>query len=127
MNLTPEQAEIIVSEALAYLDRSYEEGFTCLDFARTIYKTIGIEIPKLWAGEPPPRWFNVDSEELAEPPIGHIVFLRRKQTKAERCWTHVVIVLPERRCIHCSHFFGGKVCISSLEKVFALYDFVPSR
>ena len=121
-----EQVIKIINKAASYLDRPYKKGFACLDFLRLVYRAVGIEIPRLWSGEPPPQWININSEEAVNPPIGHIMFLRRRETKTTRYWTHVIIILSERECIHCSYYFGGKVCISLLEKIFALYDFAPS-
>jgi cell wall-associated NlpC family hydrolase len=125
MDLQPEQQELVVATALSYLGQSYGKEFRCVDFVREVYKVLGIKIPRL-STQPVPQWINIHSEDVSDPPAGHLIFLRRKETGAARHWTHVVIALPERQCVHCSHFFGRKVTISPLEDILALYDFAPS-
>ncbi|MBP9771499.1 MAG: C40 family peptidase [Candidatus Pacebacteria bacterium] len=127
MKLPPEQVEVVIAEAHLYLDRPYDENFGCVDFVRRVYQVVGVEIPRLMKYVPPPHWINIDPKEIDNPPPGHLMFLRRKLTKTTRPWTHVVLILPDQKCIHCSRHFGEKVCISSLEDIFVLYDFAPSR
>jgi hypothetical protein len=83
MKLENSQVETIVNVAKSYLDHPYEKDFTCLDFVRVVYQNSGIEFPLVLAYAPPPHSINVDSKELANPPIGHILFLRRKETKTK--------------------------------------------
>lgn len=124
MNLTPEQAEKIVTIAQSHLGTAYGPGFKCIDFVRLVYKSVGIYIPPVVC-DVPPADFNITTEQLSNPPIGSIIFLLNKKEKRERNWSHVAIVLPNKLCIHCSLFKGG-VIISSLEEIFQKYNFAPS-
>lgn len=126
MNLTLKQQTQVVKTALTYLGTPYEKNFTCADFVRAVYREIEIEIPIL-STAPVPQWMNITRDELEGLPVGHLMFLRHKKNQGPRSWTHVVITLPERKCIHCSYFFGGKVVISSLVEIFEVYDFAPSE
>lgn len=125
MRLTLTQSEKVVSVALSYLGRSRQKIFCCADFVRAVYRSIGIEIPLL-ASSAPPSEFNIKAEDLQNPPIGHLMFLRDRKDRRSRAWTHVAILLPHGRCIHCSYFFGRKVTISTLDEIFECYDFAPS-
>lgn len=127
MELNTEERAVVVSTALSYLGRPYNRKFQCIDFAREVYRTVGIEIPKLSGDRPVPQDINIRHDDLVNPPIGHMLFLRRKGTRSTRLWTHAVIILPGSNCIHCSHFFGGKVVISSMGEILAFYDYVPSE
>lgn len=124
MDITAEQARAIVTFATSYLGQRYHPGFTCVDFVREVYRGIGITIPEL-SPEAPPSRFNLSPDDIGDPPIGHLLFLRNKQEKRDRRWSHIVIVLPDRECIHCS-YFTGQVTRSTLPDILSRYEIVPS-
>jgi len=125
MKLTSEQVRRVINKALMYLGTPYEKpGFTCVDFARAVYREVGIELPVLGPMSPP-KDFNITKDQLDEPPVGHLIFLKDKSTKKERNWTHVAILIPGKRCVHCARP-PGKILISSLKEIFESCDFAPS-
>jgi hypothetical protein len=118
--------KIIIDTATSYLNHPYSKEFDCVKFVRKVYQTSGIIIPKL-DPSPPPLEFNIQKEQLKNPPIGHIMFLKdREDPRKHRAWTHIVIINSKKSCIHCSLFFGRKVVITPLEEIFKKYDFVES-
>lgn len=129
MVLTEAEIKKIISTALSYLGHKYENGFDCIGFVRSVYRHIGIDIPLILGTSSPPEEFNIMEDQLCNPPIGHIIFLKdRYDPRKERVWTHVVIVLSDNRCIHSSIFYGERVSISDLREIMEKrYDFVPSK
>ena len=126
MHLCETDSAKILSVATSYLGHPYSLEFDCIKFVRTVYKEIGIIIPKLYSYAPP-REFNIIREQLLSPPIGHLMFLKDpKDPRKHRDWTHVVIIGVENTCIHCSIFFGEKVVITPLAEIFKTYDFAES-
>ena len=111
--LTVEEAERIEGFALSYLGCKYEAGiFNCKDFVQAVYRDVGIAYP--------PLSLNVSKDELLNPPIGHVLFLKHKEST--RQVSHVGIVISGRRCIHNSRYFGGQVVVTPLEELFKIYD-----
>lgn len=129
MILTETEVKKIISIALSYYGRKYGEGLDCIGFVRKVYGHIGICIPPVFGELPPPKEFNITKDQLYDPLIGHIVFLKdRYDPRKERVWTHVVITLPNHQCIHSSIFSGEKVSISDLREIMEKrYDFAPSK
>jgi len=128
VELSKEQVATILRVASLYVDYPYKKNFQCVDFVRRVYGCTGIKVPILKADTPPPREFNITKEQLKEPPPGHILFLKdRSDPRKNRKWTHVVIIMPGHRCIHCSLFLGRQVAISSLYEMFKRYDFAASN
>ena len=126
MNLAINQVQKITEIAQSYIGKPYlPNQFECADFVREVYKRIGIEVPLL-AKSAPPVEFNITTEQLAEPPIGHLMFLKNPKDRRQRSWTHVVIILSRKTCIHCSFFFGKKVVVSTFEEIFQRYEFAES-
>jgi len=127
VKLTTNQIETILQTAISYIGHPYSAEFCCVDFVRKVYDSVGIKIPKLRSYSPPAE-FNIKKEDLAHPPVGHLMFLKdRSDPRQDRAWTHVVIIMPDLLCIHCSLFFGEKVVISPLLDIFKKYDFVDSN
>ena len=128
MKLTIEQRDCVVKTALLYINTPRSSKFRCVDFVREVYGKIGIIISPI----PPdnvPKDLSVRRDELSNPPHGYLMFLkdRNDSGKRKRVWSHVVIVLPNNNCIHCSFFFGKKVVVSSLHDLFQKrYDFAES-
>ena len=129
MIVTETQTKKIISVALSYLGHKYEHGFDCIGFVRNVYKHAGIDIPLISGTTFPPEEFNIMEDQLSNPPIGHLIFLKdRYDPRKERVWTHVVLTLSENECIHSSIFYGEKVSISNLQEIMEKrYDFVPSK
>ncbi len=127
MNLSDFESRRVVKIALSYLGTHRSQTFKCVDFVRKVYKEIGVVIPRLLSSSPP-KEFNITREDLAKPPVGHLIFLKDRNDSRNREWTHVAIILPDNYCIHCSFFYGEKVIIFSLKDLFEKrYDFVESK
>ncbi|MDO8469535.1 MAG: hypothetical protein Q7S84_00760 [bacterium] len=112
--LTEETRRQIEAEATRHLGTPYTRDFNCMTFVRTMYRAVELTLPPVAA--------NVRFMELADPPIGHILYLRHKESSVRRSYTHAAIILPGRRCIHCSYYFGGKVVVSELDELLKTYD-----
>lgn len=126
MKLTSQQRKKIVGSALAKLNKPRTNEYDCVDFVREVYASVRITVPFPLIGKMnPPAGFNITEEKLLHPIEGEIIFLRRKNDKRDRIWTHLVITLSGKRVIHCSQFLGNKVTISTLEEILENYDFVP--
>jgi hypothetical protein len=112
--LTDEQRQAIVTSAIGFLGRPYEEGFKCTDFIREAYRHAGLTLP--------PPHMNLSLRDLDDPPIGYVLYLKHKEHGGSRRLTHAVILLPDRMCIHSSYFFGMKVVTTALDDVLAVYE-----
>jgi hypothetical protein len=126
MNLSQDQREAVVRISGEYLGRKREIGFSCVDFVRTVYGRIGIEIPLLMPKMLPPVEFNLRREYLLNPPLGEIIFFKDRSDKRLRLWTHLGIVYSVCEIIHCSLFLGEQVVITPIEFMWRRYDFVES-
>jgi cell wall-associated NlpC family hydrolase len=123
MNLTREQVEIIISEAISNLGKPYSKDFDCVRFVRLVYEKAGIKIPLLKSHLPPNEW-NISREQICDPPVGRLIFLKDPyDPRKNRSWTHVVIILTKQSCIHCSLFFGRRVVISTIGEILERYNF----
>ena len=126
MDLDVMQALRVTEIAQSYVGIPYiPYQFECVDFVREVYRHVGIEIPLLPKSAPPAE-FNINAEQLAEPPIGYLMFLKNPKDRRLRAWTHVAIILSKETCVHCSYYFGKRVVISTFEEVFQKYEFVES-
>ena len=103
---------------LQRLGRPYSEAYKCLTFVRDVYGAVGLTLP--------PIVMNVRREQLENPPVGFVLYLRRKSKRSATStrFTHAGIIIPERSLIHCSYYFGKKVVISDLDEVLEIYDLV---
>ncbi|HEU5114137.1 MAG TPA: NlpC/P60 family protein [Candidatus Paceibacterota bacterium] len=125
MHLSSDQQKVIIETALSRVGEPYRRGFRCVDFVRIAYRSAGIEIPPL-RPYAPPRGLNIGRTELADPPPGRLMFLKdRDDPRKERAWTHIVILIGGRDCVHCS-YFSGCVAVSSLDEIALRYDFAES-
>jgi len=111
--LNPRIAGQIEAEAMQFLGTPYARDFNCMTFVRAVYRAVGLTLP--------PMALNVTTADLVNPPIGYVLYVQHKQAP-RRGYSHVVIILPRRRCIHCSYYFGRKVVITDLDELMALYD-----
>jgi cell wall-associated NlpC family hydrolase len=114
MEFTDYAGRTIEKIALTYRDVPYTNTFNCLDFVRAVYARAGLTAP--------PSKLNIVHEQLADPPVGYVIFLRHKQASAERKATHVGIIISSRRVIHCSFYFGKKVVITDIDELLKTYD-----
>ncbi len=123
MELTDKQAQVILLESEKLINKKREPDFTCVDFVRQVYKKARIEIPLIGPNKTPEK-FNINESQLQNPPLGRLVFMKKKVTSKSRYWTHVGIIFTRTQLIHCSNMFGKKVCITELEEIWKHYDFV---
>ena len=114
MELAEEQGKQIEEVALSYLGREYRIDFNCRDFVEMVYSQVGMPMPL--------RRLNITREELENPPVGHIIFLRHKGAPRHKVSTHVGIIISGKRCIHNSYYFGKQVVVTSFEELFKVYD-----
>ena len=128
MRLLEEVRQSIIALSVDYIGVEWSEEFHCLTFVRDLYKKVSITIPPIYPYALPPQKFNISEEDLDRWEIGYTLFLkRRKYNGKRRKWTHVGLTFPERKIIHCSDYFGGKVCVSPKDEVFSFYQYVPSE
>jgi hypothetical protein len=110
----------IKNEAIRYIGKKYDRiHFNCLTFARLVYQKVGLTLP--------PLQLNVTLSQLKNPPVGFVVYLRRKNSKNICRFTHVAILMDDRMCIHCSYFFGGSVVVSRLDELLDFYSLAVER
>ena len=109
MSLTKKQAQRIEKIALRYLGRKYRSRFRCQDFVCAVYREVGISVPT--------RRHNVTREQLKNPPLGYVIYLKHKRER-EKPSTHMGIIVSGKRCIHNSYYFGKWVVITPLEELF---------
>ncbi len=112
--LDSEIANSIVESSLKLLGAPYREDYRCIEFAREVYSTVGLSLP--------PPSMNLTVADMKDPPIGYVLYLRHKAHRGTSLFTHVVITLSERRCIHASYYFGMAVVITDLDVLLELYD-----
>lgn len=116
--MSSELGHMIVETALRYLGRPYDrENFKCFHFVREVYTLLGLK--------PPPLSENLTVEQMLDPPIGHLLYLKHKEDTKQRRWSHVAIVISKEEVIHNSLWFGEKVVISKLSEILELYTIVP--
>ena len=125
MDLPVDKATAVLRAAKARVGQT-KEPFKCMEFVREIYREVGVIIPPISPHLPPPRTFNISVSEVSAPPVGHVMFLRRKDSESKRTWTHVVIVGENKTVIHCSRFISTKVVESSLDSILTFYEFAHS-
>lgn len=112
--ISKELAKKIEKESLMYLGEPYTTEFKCMTFVRIIYGKLGLALP--------PLSHNVRPEELSNPPVGYVLYLRRRASKSGKAITHVAIIISERRVIHCSYYFGKKVVITPIDEILNMYE-----
>ncbi len=105
----------IKNEAIRYIGRKYDRvHFNCLTFVRLVYQKVGFTLP--------PLQLNVTLSQLKNPPVGFVLYLKRKNTEGTGRFTHVAILMDDMMCIHCSYFFGGSVVKSKIDELLDFYD-----
>ncbi len=112
----------IITVAKSYLGTPFDfERFNCVHFVRSVYEAAGIELPILNRNGFPPKDFHLSREEFDLMPVGHSVFLRRKESTLCRVWTHVAIITSTDELIHCSRNCGNGVMLTEKEKLLEVY------
>ena len=119
----------IVSSARSYAGTQFDWcTFNCVHFVAEVYWGLGIEFPRLARYGLPPRDFHLSGDEFLCMPIGHSVFLKRKETLAPtRYWTHIAIIIEQDRLIHCTRNLGSGVIISTSQELLGAYDLALSE
>ena len=112
-NLTLFQRIRIVIIALLFLGIERRNNFKCSQYVYLVYRLAHIPV---WS-----RFKNITSEQKNNPPFGEAIFLLEKGIKGKR-WSHVVIALPFGFVIHLSYYWGKKVVITHLQKIWERYD-----
>ncbi len=126
MNLTPDLSNLIITTAYKYLGYPYNrKEFNCVHFVRRTYESLGIYIPSLSGSHHPPSEYHLSADEFDRMPIGHCVFFKRLQSRSERIWTHVAIVISPDELIHCSEFLGSRVVVTPVTDFLSFYELVP--
>lgn len=126
MFLSKDISDRIVSSAYCYLGWPFDwEKFNCVHFVRQVYYDVGIELPLLIRKNFPPAEFHLFSEEFVLMPIGHIVFFKRKESKVNRLWTHVAIIVSSNELIHCTRHLGNGVVITPKQEFMKVYYITP--
>lgn len=120
MKLTFGEKSVIIKAAVERLGKQRDSNYCCVGFVREVYGIANIYVGLLWGMENPVE-LNIHPSLKANPPVGHLMFLRWKKARNERVWTHVVIVFPFDRVIHCSEFWGNKVVVTPMEKIWKTY------
>jgi len=116
----------IVDVSYRYLGKvfNYKE-YNCVHFVREVYLNAGIIFPLLSVRDFPPVDFHLSDHEFSNMPIGHTVFFKRKESKSERFWTHVAIIISSDSMIHCTRHLGSGVIITPKSRFMEVYDITP--
>ncbi len=123
MKLSSSERACIVARAKSYISKPFNyRRFNCVHFVREVYDYVGIILPPLPPYDYPPSDFHLSEEDLAVMPIGHIIFLKRKEEVTSRFWTHVALIYSHTEFIHCSRYIGNSVNIVSIKQMFAVYQ-----
>jgi hypothetical protein len=116
----------VVTFASNYIGRAYNwYTFNCIHFVESVYREVGITIPRLDHKGFPPKDLHLSVEEFAMMPIGHTVFFKRKANLSGQFWTHLAIIFSSTELIHCSWYFGGKVTVTKKINFMEIYDLTP--
>lgn len=70
----------------------------------------------------PPVDLNLTADDLNKSPVGYVLYLRHKRYHGTNRFTHAGIMLENKKCIHCSYYFGMAVVITDLDNLFEIYD-----
>lgn len=113
MLLSAETSQKIVQTSLTYLGKPYDyKTFDCIHFIVSVYRDVGIIIPRFGGSGPPPTNINLSAEEFERMPLGHPVFFKRKLSTSNRIWTHAALILSSHEFIHGSRFYNNKIVIT---------------
>jgi len=103
----------VVIIALLFLGTKRREDFKCSQYVNLVYRLARIPV---WS-----RFKNITHDQKNNPPFGEAVFLLEHGIRGKR-WSHVVIALPFGFVIHLSYYWGKKVVITHLQKIWEKYD-----
>jgi cell wall-associated NlpC family hydrolase len=126
MNLSKEISDHVIRIALNYVGRDFDfAAFNCVHFVREVYAQAGIVLPPLVRYDFPPREFHLSEEEFLLMPVGRCVFFKRKNSRLDRQWTHVAIIVSEDALIHCTRNIGEGVTLTSKSDFLDVYSLTP--
>jgi|GEM_PF-1966257 len=128
MYLSKNQSDQIIDVAYSYLGKPFDfEKFNCVHFVREVYFKVGINLPLLVRKYLPPADFHLSSVEFALMPVGHTVFFKRKESKLDRSWTHVGIIVGPDKLIHCTRNLGDGVVVTEKSQLMEVYSLSPKN
>ena len=103
----------VVIIALFFLGTKRRDDFKCSQYVNKIYRLARIPV---WS-----HFKNINPDQKNNPPFGEAIFLLEKGIRSKR-WSHVAIALPFGFVIHLSYYWGEKVVITNLQKIWERYD-----
>jgi len=126
MILSRDISDRIVDVSYYYLGKPFDwETFNCVHFVRKVYLEVDIYLPPLIRKGLPPAEFHLSDDEFTAMPIGHTVFFKRKESKLERLWTHVAIIIGPNELVHCTRNLGRGVVITPKSEFMEIYSLAP--
>ncbi len=105
----------LVMVSLIFLNKPRRANFKCWDFVRRVMQIARVAKSK--------TFINIDEHQKDRPPFGSLIFLLEKGVTNKK-WSHVGIALPFGYFIHMSYYWGEKVTITPLKKIWDRYDLV---
>jgi hypothetical protein len=128
MVLSKTMSAQIIRSASQHIGRPFVyETFNCVHFVREVYLLVGIHFPLLPPMDFPPSEFHLTAAELESKPLGHSFFLKRKEGRRLRIWSHVAIIYSPNEVIHCTRHSGEGVTVTPMSQLFVLYDLAQSH
>src|SRR3989344_8218088 len=125
MVLSVIMARRIVATALGYVGTPYDwEQFNCVHFIRKVYSDVGIVFPRLVKDMAPPAEFHLSEQEFEEMPLGHSVFLKRRESQLPRSWTHIAIIVSLNELVHYARRME-RVVVTSRAEFLETYSLTP--
>jgi len=122
MILSADVSRHIVATAHTYIGKPYDfKMFDCVHFIMSVYREVGIEIPRFGGSGFPPPDLNLSALEFEQMPLGQTVFFKRRTSPSSRIWTHMAIIASPSELIHCSRHFGNKVTITAKPEFMEIY------
>ena len=120
--ITEMQRRSVIEIGFTMIGQEARKDCKCQDFVRDIYRKAGMSLDfKMYP--------EISLEQIwTQASIGLPLFLHRKATKSPKKITHMGVIFPEYRLLHCSRWMEAgpsyKILPSSFFEVFEVYDFV---
>ena len=128
MLLSESISNIIVKTASTYIGRPYDyKTFDCVHFIVSVYKDVGIFIPRFGSEGYPPSNLHLDLSGFQRMPRGHSVFFKRKTSMSSRVWTHMALIFSSTHLVHCSRHCGSGVVVTPRDEFLEMYSLAPQR